>query len=78
MGAHVVDDVGDLRVAHHVSDWRHAFQPVKLRPSPKVNRIKVLVGDERGIGPSADGAFRVRLMTATSFVRPDGHCVPAC
>ncbi len=64
MGAHVVDDVGDLRVAHHVSDRRHGFQPTKQDAHHEVSRSELLVGDERRIGPSADCAFRVGLMTA--------------
>jgi hypothetical protein len=43
MCADVVDDVGDLRVAHHVSDRRHGFQPTEATTA-----IAALSHDKRG------------------------------
>ena len=74
MGADVSDDVGDLRVAHHVADRRHAFEAPKHHAEHELGRAEVLVVRERRIGAGADRAFRVRLMAGgadmTVQVRP--------
>ena len=74
MGADISDDVGDLRVAHHVADRRHALQAPEQHGQHEVGRSEVLVVRKRRIGSGADRAFRVRLVAGcadmTVQVRP--------